>query len=204
MWEMITAPAAHYGFGGDLTATWRTFPSPPRFGAVFFNLLGAARSFRSATASAVGAFIHLAPRAEIADPRILRRPERTGIETITAADAQIFRMQHDAVFGRIDAGHRADRGTGRIGTMHAGHGHRALAGLAVVDGDDAPAVDAPRHLVLVFACGDTGVAVDASVRVAKKFHARHCSALSRCLYLTKGFLWLLHPGPRIIAPRRPL
>jgi hypothetical protein len=53
--------------------------------------------------------------------------------------------------------------------VHAGHRDRALARLAVVDGDDAAAVDAPRHLVLVLAGGDAGVALDATVGVAEKF-----------------------------------
>jgi hypothetical protein len=57
--------------------------------------------------------------------------------------------------------------------MHAGHRYRAFAGLAVIDGDDTAAIDAPGHLVLVLACGDAGIAVDASVRVAKEFHTRH-------------------------------
>src|SRR5436309_1141447 len=49
----------------------------------------------------------------------------------------------------------------------------ALAGLAVIDGDDAAAVDAPRHLVLVFASGDAGVALDATIGVAEEFHTGH-------------------------------
>jgi hypothetical protein len=82
-------------------------------------------------------------------------------------------MQHDAVLGRIVASDRTDRRAERIGTMHAGHRYRVLAGLAVVDGDDAAAIDAPGHLVLVLAGGDAGVAVDAPVRIAKEFHAHH-------------------------------
>ena len=82
-------------------------------------------------------------------------------------------MQHDAIFSRIDAGDRTDGSTWRIGAMHAGHRNRPLAGFSVIDGDDTPPVDAPRHLVLVLAGGDTGVAVDTAVRVAKEFHACH-------------------------------
>src|SRR5215471_9074016 len=41
-------------------------------------------------AVAVGAFVHLAARAEIADPRILRRAERTGVEAVAAADANVL------------------------------------------------------------------------------------------------------------------
>mgnify|MGYP003693834719 CR=1 FL=1 len=44
---------------------------------------------------------------------------------------------------------------------------------AVVDGDDAAAVHAPRHLVLVLAGGDAAVALDAALGVTQKFHSRH-------------------------------
>jgi hypothetical protein len=57
--------------------------------------------------------------------------------------------------------------------VHAGHGDRPLAGLAVIERDDAAAVDAPRDLVLVLAGGDAGVAFDAAVGVAEKFHPGH-------------------------------
>src|SRR5262249_1278994 len=114
--------------------------------------LGAART--------VGALVHFAARAEIADPRILRRPERTGVEAVAAADAQVLRMQHDAVGRRVEAVHRTDSLAGRIGAVHARHRHRALTRLPVVEGHDAPAVDAPRHVVLVLAGGDAGVALD--------------------------------------------
>src|SRR6266481_1560577 len=67
--------------------------------AVFLVFLDAARGFRAATASAIGALVHLAARAEIAELRILRRAERACVEAVAAADAQILRMQHDAVIG---------------------------------------------------------------------------------------------------------
>src|SRR6476660_2037509 len=130
---------------------------------VFGIFRGAAGGFRPAAAGAVGAFVHLAARAEIADLRILRRPEGAGIEAIATSDAQILVMEADAVFRREDAFGRADRGAGRVGAMHAGHGNRALPRLAVVDGDDPPAVDAPGHLVLILAGGDAGVAIDAAL-----------------------------------------
>src|SRR6185437_1442087 len=107
------------------------------------------------------------------DLRILRRAERAGVEAITATDAEILVMQHDAIFGRIDAGDRTDSSTWRVGAVHAGHRDRALAGPSVIDGNDAPPVDSPRHLVLVLAGGDAGVAIDAAVRVAKEFHSCH-------------------------------
>src|SRR5437016_6435607 len=82
-------------------------------------------------------------------------------------------MQNDAIWRREDAADRANGRAWSIGAVHACHGDRALAGLAVVDGDHAPAVDAPRHLVLVLAGGDAGVALHAAVSVAEKLHPRH-------------------------------
>src|SRR5204862_2019620 len=101
------------------------------------------------------------------------RAERAGVEAIAAADAQVLGVQHHAVGGGVEAAHRAHRRARRVGAMHARHRHRALARLAVIDGDDAPPVDAPGHLVLVLAGGDAGVALDAAVGVTEKFHSRH-------------------------------
>jgi hypothetical protein len=100
-------------------------------------------------------------------------PNGQAVKAITAADAQILGMKDDAVVGRENALDRADRRAWSVGAVHAGHGHRALARLAVLDGDDPPSVDAPRHLVLVLAGGNAGVALDAAVGVAQKLHPRH-------------------------------
>src|SRR5215467_2750192 len=54
---------------------------------VFFVLFLAAVGL--GTAGAECAFVHLAARAEIADLRVSRRAERTGVEAVTAADAQV-------------------------------------------------------------------------------------------------------------------
>ena len=124
-------------------------------------------------AGAVGALVHLAARAEIADARVLRRAERAGVEAVAAADAQVLGVQHHGVGGGVEAVDRAHRRAGRVGAVHAGHRDRALAGLAVVEGDDAAAVDAPGHVVLVLAGGDAGVALDAAVGVAEELHAGH-------------------------------
>ena len=83
-------------------------------------------------------------------------------------------MQHDAVFGRIDAFDRTHRRARRVGAMHAGHRHRSFAWLAVIDCNDAAPVDAPWDFILVLAGGDTGIAIDAAVGVTKEFHSRHC------------------------------
>src|SRR5262249_58264484 len=104
---------------------------------------------------------------------ILRGAEGTRVETIAATDAEIFRMQHDAVGRGVEAVHRADRRARRVGAVHAGHGHRTLARLAVIDGDDAPSVDAPGHFVLVLAGADAGIALNATVGVAEEFHSGH-------------------------------
>src|SRR5712672_3551432 len=127
----------------------------------------------SNSAGAIGALVHLAARAEIADARILRRAERAGVEAVAAADADVLRMQHHRVLGRIERVGRAHRRARRVGAMHAGHRDRALAGLAVIDGDDAPPVDAPRHFVFVLAGGDASVALDATVGIAQEFHPSH-------------------------------
>src|SRR3546814_4472730 len=108
--------------------------------------------------------LHFPARAEIAGTRILRCSERAGVEAVAAADTEILRMQHHAVRRGVEAVDRADRRAGCVGAMHAGHGDRALADLAVVDCDDTAAIDAPRHVMLVLACGDAGVALDAADR----------------------------------------
>ena len=150
----------------------------------------------------IGALVHLAARAEVADPRILRRAERAGVEAVAAADAEVLGVQHHGVGRGVEAVHRADRRAGRVGAVHAGHRDRALARLAVVDGDDAPAVDAPRHLVLVLAGGDAGVALDATVGVAEEFHSSHGRCSLRRSDLTERGFGFLHAGDRIVAVGR--
>src|SRR3546814_12721144 len=87
--------------------------------------------------------------------------------------------------------------------MHAGHGNRALTGLAVVDGDDTATIDAPRYVMLVLAGGDAGVALDAAVGITKEFHPGHVSSsCSRCPDLAERGLGFLHPGNRIVAVGR--
>src|SRR5258708_6894741 len=167
------AVAGEERFGGAHLGAERQLALAETVRAIFGVFRGAARGFRPAAAGAVGAFVHLATGAEIADPRILRRPEGTGIEAVAAADAQILVVEDDPVFRREDAFGRADRRAGGVGAMHAGHGDRTFAGLAVVDGDDPPAVDAPGDLVLVLAGGDAGVAIDAALGVAEEFHSPH-------------------------------
>src|SRR5262249_24431035 len=145
-------------------------------GAVFLVLF--LRAVGLGAAGAIGALVHLAAGAEIAHLRILRRAERARVEAIAAADAQVLGVQHDAIVGGVDGFGRTYGLAWGVGAMHARHRNRALARLAVIDGDDAPAVDAPRHLVLVLAGGDTSVALDATVGVAEKFHSRHDPASS--------------------------
>ena len=168
---MMSLSPASSDFVEHISAHSGSLPSDEPVGAVFLVL--DRRVVGLGPAGAIGAFVHLAARAEIADARILRRAERAGVEAIAAADAKILGVQHHAVGRGVEAAHRAHRRARRIGAMHAGHRDRALARLAVVDGDDAPAIDAPRHFVLVLARGDAGVAFDAAVGVAEEFHSRH-------------------------------
>jgi len=70
-------------------------------------------------------------------------------------------------------------------------GDRALARLAVIDGDDAPAI-MPQDIVLVLAGGDASVALDATVGVAEKFIRAICRASLRCLDLAQRGFGFLH------------
>src|SRR5262245_59828367 len=54
-------------------------------GAVFPVFLDAAGNLRPAAAGAIGAFVHLAARTEVAELGILRRAERASVEAVTAA-----------------------------------------------------------------------------------------------------------------------
>src|SRR5713226_10017296 len=152
-------------------------------------------------ARAKGALIHLSARAEIAHLRILRRAEWAGVEAITATDALILGMQHDAIRGRVNALDRTNRLAGRIGAVHTGHRHRTLAWLAVIDRDNASAIEAPRHLVFILARGRAGVTLDATIGVAKKLHPGHGNSLGR-RNLTEGDLGFLHVGHRIVSVGR--
>src|SRR5205085_12632791 len=148
---------------------------------------------------AARALVHLAARTEIADLRILRRTERTGVEAVAAADAEVLGVQHDRVGGRVEAVHRTHRRAGRVGAVHAGHRDRTLAGLAVIDGDDTAPVDAPGHLVLVLTGGYAGVAFDATVSVAEKFHPSHDAVSLSCPNLAECRFGFLHARHRIVA-----
>src|SRR5690606_8606818 len=121
--------------------------------AVFDELFGRAIPFRPARAE--GALVHLAAMVEGAGFRELGGTERAGQITVAAAYALVLAVQHDAVLGVIEAVGRAYRHAGRIGAMHAGHGKRKLARLAIIDGDDATPVDAPGGFVLILAGSDT-------------------------------------------------
>src|SRR5260370_14314841 len=55
------------------------------------------RGVRLRPAGAIGALVHLAARPEVSDFRILPRAERTGVEAVTAADAEILPLKTHAV-----------------------------------------------------------------------------------------------------------
>src|SRR5450830_29588 len=118
-----------------------------------------------------GALVHLAAVVEQARLGELRRAELTGVVAVAAADALVLAVQDDAVFRVVDAVDGAHRQARRVRAVHAGHRYRAFARHAVVDRDDAAAVDAPWDLVLVLASGHAAVAVDAALRVADEFHS---------------------------------
>src|ERR1700730_2045310 len=113
--------------------------------AILLVFLDASGNFWSAAACAIGALVHLAARSEVADHGILRCAERAGVEAIAAADAQILGVEDDTLICRENAAHGTHGRTRRVGAVHACHGNRALAGLSVVEGDNAPAVDPPRR-----------------------------------------------------------
>src|SRR2546426_8954548 len=111
---------------------------------------------------------------------MIRRPPRSTLFPYTT----LFRSQHHAVLGLVEAVDRAHRHARRIRAVHAGHRDRFLgAHYAVIDGHHAAAVDAPRHFVLLLARGDAAVALDAALGVAQEFHSCH-----------GGLLMLLRPG----------
>src|ERR1700722_2561264 len=108
-------------------------------------------------------------------------------------------MQHHTFLGWENAAHRAYRGTRRIRAVHASHGDRALARLAIVDGDDTAAVESPGDFILILAGGYAGVAIDTTIGVTQKLHSRHLShpRFSSRDDLTQRSLRLLHPGCRV-------
>src|SRR5262249_43786284 len=170
----------------------RQFAFGQTIGAVLLEL--GQRAVRLRSARTIRAFIHLAARAEVADPGILRGAEGAGVEAVAAADAEVLGVQHHPVGGGVEAVHRTDRLAGRVGAGHAGHGDRALTRLAVVGGDDARTVDAPGRFVLVLAGRDASVALDATVGVAEKFHPSHCRVSLCRLDLAKRGFGFLHAG----------
>ena len=166
-----SAVAREQRFGGaHFGAQWQLAFGQPVSAVLFVFFLAVIGLW---AACAVGAFVHLAAGAEIADPRILRRAERTRVEAVAAADAQVLGVQHDAIRGSVEAVDRTDRLAWRISAMHARHRYGSFARFTIIDGDDASAINAPRHFVLVLARGDAGIALDATVGVAKKFHSSH-------------------------------
>src|SRR5712671_2078987 len=85
---------AHLGACGQLA--FRKTIAPVLFEFFVRHVfLGPARAER--------AFVHLAAHAERAGLRKLRRAERTRIEAIAAADAEILVVQHDAFFALVEA-----------------------------------------------------------------------------------------------------
>src|SRR6202789_3241418 len=105
-------------------------------------------------------------------------------------------MQYHPIVRGEDAADRTNGRARRISAMHACHGDRALAGLAVIDRDYAAAIDAPGHFILVLAGRHAGIAVDATVSITEEFHTGHALS-SGSSDLTESGLRLLHTRRRV-------
>src|SRR5262249_24541010 len=81
----------------------------------------ARRTVRLRTAGAIGALVHLAARAEVSNLRVLLCTERTGVEAIAAADAEVLGPKHHGIIGYVETVHRAYRRAGCVSAVHAGH-----------------------------------------------------------------------------------
>ena len=162
--------------GGTHLRADRQFAFRNTVAAVFGKFRGRIVLFR--TTCTEGALVHLAARSEIARLRELRCAERTGIEAVAAANAQVLRVKHHAFFVLVEAVDRAHRHAGCVRTVHAGHGDRPFAGLAIIDGHHPAAVDAPGHLMLVLASRHTGIALNATLSVTKELSPRLSSAIA--------------------------
>ena len=132
---------------------------------------GGRMRFLGAT-GAEGALVHLAAAAKVAGLRELRRAKGARIKAITTPDAEVLGVEHHPFLVLVKAVCRADRHTGRIGTVHAGHRDRPFTGVTIIDGDHAAAVDAPGHFMLVLTRRDTGVAFNAALGVAQELGSR--------------------------------
>src|SRR5712672_1782680 len=73
------AVAREQRLGGAHLRAQRQLALKHAVGAVLVVFLDAAGNFRPAAAGAIGALVHLAARAEVAEHRILRRAERAGV-----------------------------------------------------------------------------------------------------------------------------
>src|SRR5215470_2123661 len=82
------AVAGHERLGRAHLGAQRQLAFRQPIGAVFDELGLAAVRLR--TTGAIGALVHLAARAEVADLGILRRAEWAGVEAIAAANAEIL------------------------------------------------------------------------------------------------------------------
>src|SRR5258708_28412167 len=89
------AVACEQRLGGAHLRAQRQLALEHAVGAVLVVFLDAAGNFRPAAAGAIGALVHLAARAEVAEHRILRRAERAGVKAITAAEATILTIRDD-------------------------------------------------------------------------------------------------------------
>ena len=89
---------------------------------LLFNRAG----FNIRAAGTEGTFVHFATLSKRCLLWELRRTKRTGKQAVATADAEIFVMQNNTVFGLHETVSWADRHTRRITTMHTSYRDRVL------------------------------------------------------------------------------
>ena len=88
--------------------------------------------------------------------------------------------------------HRANRNARCVRAVHTCHRDGPLAWLPIIDGDYAATVYAPRYLMFVFTCGDTTVAFNAALGIAKELHSCHECLPLRTFNVAERAPGLLH------------
>jgi hypothetical protein len=103
------------------------------------------------TAGAVGALVHDAPLPIGVALGKLRRPEGTGVQTVTAPDTDVLAPEHQPVFRLVERVYRTDSLTGRCAAMHAGYGHVCFARLTFLDRGHSNPLNPFGDVVLILA-----------------------------------------------------
>ena len=97
-------------------------------------------------------------------------------------------MQYDAIVCCIKTINRAHRLTRRVSAVHTGNRYGFLPRLTITQCYYTPAINTPRHFILVLACSDTTVTFDAALCITKEFHSSHAGllAIKPLLFCTKS------------------